>query len=264
MRQAVETLAEDFPRGHRIEPHRHPCCQLIYARRGVMRVTTAMGIWVVPPERGLWMPAGREHAIVCATPVAMRTLYIDVASSEIGEPWTARGCAVLWVTPLAREVLVALCERDPHPARRELLTVLKMELATLGNEPLHLPEPRDPRLARIGAILTEAPGDPRGLHDWARLVGTSRRTLIRLFQRDVGMSYGSWRRQLRLLTALERLAAGAGVTEVAMDLGYDSLSAFTANFRRTLGTTPSRYFTMPKAGSQAVGVTRLARPAVQC
>ena len=41
---------------------------------------------------------------------------------------------------------------------------------------------------------------------------------------------------------MEMLAAGQSVTTVALDLGYDSPSAFTAMFRRTLGTTPRRYF----------------------
>jgi AraC-like DNA-binding protein len=56
------------------------------------------------------------------------------------------------------------------------------------------------------------------------------------------MSFGPWRRQALLLASLSRLAAGEPVTNIALDLGYDSPSAFTAMFRRTLGVTPSRYF----------------------
>ena len=56
------------------------------------------------------------------------------------------------------------------------------------------------------------------------------------------MSFGAWRRQLRLLRALERLAAGEPVTTVALALGYDSTSAFIAMFRRNLGRTPGSYF----------------------
>jgi AraC-like DNA-binding protein len=56
------------------------------------------------------------------------------------------------------------------------------------------------------------------------------------------MSFRAWRQQLRLLRGLELLAAGAPVTRVALDLGYESTSAFTAMFRRVLGTTPTAYF----------------------
>ena len=72
--------------------------------------------------------------------------------------------------------------------------------------------------------------------------GASERTLARLFERETGMSFRAWRQQLRLLRALELLAAGTPVTRVALDLGYESTSAFSAMFRRVLGTAPTRYF----------------------
>jgi AraC-like DNA-binding protein len=86
------------------------------------------------------------------------------------------------------------------------------------------------------------PADRRTLAAWARPAGASVRTLARLFTRETGMGFRGWRQQVRLLRALERLAAGEAVTTVALDLGYDSPSAFVAMFRRALGTTPGRYF----------------------
>ncbi len=56
------------------------------------------------------------------------------------------------------------------------------------------------------------------------------------------MTFGAWRHQVRLLKALEMLAGGHGVTAVALDLGYQSPSAFIAMFRRALGVSPGRYF----------------------
>ncbi len=56
------------------------------------------------------------------------------------------------------------------------------------------------------------------------------------------MTFGRWRQQLRLLQAMQLLAAGRPVTAVALEVGYDSPSAFIAMFKRTLGTTPHRYF----------------------
>jgi AraC-like DNA-binding protein len=64
------------------------------------------------------------------------------------------------------------------------------------------------------------------------------RTLERLFQKETGMTFGKWRQQLRLLHALRLLAGGRSVTAVALEVGYDSTSAFIAMFKRTLGTTP--------------------------
>ena len=76
----------------------------------------------------------------------------------------------------------------------------------------------------------------------ARRVATSARTLERIFQEETGMTFGRWRQQLRLLQAMRLLAAGRPVTAVALEVGYDSPSAFIAMFKRTLGTTPHRYF----------------------
>jgi AraC-like DNA-binding protein len=45
-----------------------------------------------------------------------------------------------------------------------------------------------------------------------------------------------------LLSGLIRLADGQPVTTVAMEVGYDSPSAFIAMFKRALRTTPNQYF----------------------
>ncbi len=102
--------------------------------------------------------------------------------------------------------------------------------------------PGDKRLARICAAIMRAPALRRPLAAWGSEVGASSRTLARLFLRETGLSFGAWCRQARLLDAVARLAQGQKVTSVALDLGYDSPSAFTSMFRRHLATTPSRYF----------------------
>ncbi|MGC0175398.1 helix-turn-helix domain-containing protein, partial [Klebsiella pneumoniae] len=53
--------------------------------------------------------------------------------------------------------------------------------------------------------------------------------------------FNEWRQRIRLLRALELLAAGKPVTAIALDLGYDNVSAFIGLFRRMFGTTPGRY-----------------------
>ena len=108
--------------------------------------------------------------------------------------------------------------------------------------PLRLPLPGDSRLRRLAQELMKNPSDSRPLAAWARHVGASRRTLARRFRAETGLSFALWRQQARLLAALNRLAAGTPVTQVAFDTGYHSPSAFISMFRRTLGTTPHRYF----------------------
>ncbi|MCW3482086.1 helix-turn-helix domain-containing protein [Neisseriaceae bacterium JH1-16] len=81
-------------------------------------------------------------------------------------------------------------------------------------------------------------------HPWRRgaaQAGMSRRTFTRLFRQQLGTSFAVWRQQASLLAALARLGQGEPVTRVALDLGYSSPSAFSAAFRRVLGTTPSQF-----------------------
>jgi AraC-like DNA-binding protein len=245
MTRPVVGYAADFPNAHVIRRHRHAAGQVIFAASGVMTVTTAAGRWVVPPERAVWVPPHVPHAIRMTGAVRMRTLYLDAKgiAATRGLPST---CAVIQVSPLLRELIVAVVGfRQPYPpAGREgrLVAVLQDELASARAAPLHLPMPRDPRLLVITERLAADPSDKRPLGAWARPAGASARTLARLFVRETGLGFSHWRQQARLLHALERLAAGEPVTAVALDLGYESPSAFIAMFRSRLGATPGRYF----------------------
>lgn len=235
-------LASDFEHGAVIPFHRHRRGQLVHAGSGVMTVTTQAGTWVVPPQRAVWVPGGVEHRIRMSGRVEMRTAYLD-AGAGAGLP---SQCCVVAVSPLLQQLLQRLVALpQPFPlggAEERLVQVLLDELRTLEVAPLHLPRPADTRLRRVVDALLRDPEDARGLAQWAERAGASPRTLARLFHRETGMSFGAWRRQLRLLCSLERLAAGESVTAVALSLGYASTSAFIAMFRRNLGCTPGSYF----------------------
>jgi len=97
-------------------------------------------------------------------------------------------------------------------------------------------------VAKVARALLENVADDRTLEEWAKCAGMSRRTFTRCFSAEMGMPFGRWRQQARLFAALERLAQHESVTNVAIAVGYDSLSAFIEMFLATLGTTPSRYF----------------------
>ncbi len=108
--------------------------------------------------------------------------------------------------------------------------------------PLHLPMPRDPRLARICARIVAEPSDETSVEEWSRSVGASERTIIRLFPEETGLTFSRWKQQARLMAAVRLLAEGKPVTDIALELGYESPSAFSAMFRRALGMTPTEYF----------------------
>src|ERR1700743_974364 len=106
--------------GHRdtVEWHYHDVQQLVYPSSGVLPISAAGGTWVVPPQRAMWIPAGVPHAHRAHGPTQMRTLAF--APGAGGGPELAAGPAVLAVSPLLREVIVALTAGDgpPYTARQ--------------------------------------------------------------------------------------------------------------------------------------------------
>ena len=236
----VVALARDFPADHMIEWHRHLRGQLVHASSGVMQVRTPEGIWVVPPLRAVWVPSAVPHEICMVTAVNMRTLYVD-ATRGASLP---SHCCVVDVSPLLRELILRLMDKGiaNNPAFAPLTDLALMEIRELDTPPLRIVLPEDPRARKVCDGLLQNPSDNRTCEEWGVRVGASPRTLERLFSKQTHMSFSMWRRQARLLEAMSRLAAGTPVTRIAHELGYDSPSAFTAMFRKTLGAPPSEYF----------------------
>jgi AraC-like DNA-binding protein len=238
----VRTLAVGYSSGTILEQHTHDWAQLVYASEGVMTVETADGTWVVPSHRGVWIPAGIAHTIAMSGWVSMRTLYI-LPRLACGLP---RRCTVVAVSSLLRQlILYAVAQgalRRDVPQHRRLVAFLIDQVRALPAVALELPMPRDARALRVAARLREEPGEPAPLDILAREAGASRRTLERLFEKETGMSLGRWRQQARLLQAMRLLARGEPVTSTALEVGYESPSAFIAAFSTALGTTPGRYY----------------------
>ncbi len=225
------------------ELHQHDKAQLLYVVNGAVAIVAAGGVWTVPPNCALWIPGGTPHYGRGAGRIQAGSLYVEPALA----PGLGDRCAILFIRPLLRELIAAfVAEERPldRDAAREarLAAVLLDELAAAPIEPLHLPMPTDRRLRRLADALLVEPSTRFTVAEWGARIGASDRTLSRLFQRDTGMSLVRWRQQLHVGLALRRLAAGDLVSTIAADLGYESVSAFIAMFRRLLGTTPARYF----------------------
>jgi len=238
----VASLSYEFKHGHVIPEHSHPEDQLVFASNGVMTVHTKQGVWVVPPLRAVWIPAGMPHSVVMSGTVSMRTLYLV--------PKLVRGlpakCFVMNVSALLKELLLHACNfpklHKREPVQRRIIEIIVDQLAAASSIPLQLPQPSDSRAVRIAQALLADPGQQKTLDHYCEDCGASKRTVQRLFIAETRMTFGKWRQQLRLLHALQLLASGEKVIGAALEAGYGSTSAFISMFRKQLGTTPARYF----------------------
>ena len=237
----IAATATDYGPDDEIDWHAHPRGQLIYGITGVLTVHTEAGRWVLPPARAVWVPAGIKHRSDIAGEVRMRSLFVATEAAKN----LPKDCCVVTVPPLLRELILEAVEvpklYDIDGPDGRLMKVILDRLSHLVPTPLYLPLPADQRLRRITDNLVRIPGNRTDLNGFAKKAGASARTLARLFVKETGLTFGAWRQQARLLRALEWLAEDRPVTSIALDLGYESPSAFIAMFRRAVGSTPGRY-----------------------
>lgn len=223
----------------RYDTHAHPTHQLVWARSGVVTVGVGDTTWVLPPSRALFIPAGVPHMTSGASVADLVSLYLR--AEQCPPLWPAP--TVLAATPMFAALAGHLSSADlPADARGRAEAVLFDVLTPAPVASSELTWPRDDRARRVADALAADPSDTRDAAGWANAVGTSERTLSRLFVAETGVGFGRWRTRLRVRTALELLAGGTPVAVAGRQVGYGTASAFTAAFRREVGVTPSRCF----------------------
>lgn len=251
--RALAVRPLDFAKGEISAPHRHRYGQLIYAISGMLVVRSPTGSWIVPSQRGVWVPPLVEHAVEMLADTRMRSAYLnEELSSRI-----AGGSRVINVPNLLRELILFAIDRDaglPPELDVAIGVVIARLISDAAAFPLAVPIPNDPRLQAIYRGLAKDPSEQRTFAAWARLSGATERTLVRRLKSETGMTFRVWRQQIRLLSSLERLARGEPVTTVALDVGYNTPSGFITAFRQSLGTTPASYFGAEQARSRSPGL----------
>lgn len=222
------------------DSHRHARGQLIGATEGLLSIDAGSSRWVVPAIHAAWIPPDVPHGLRSHGPFAGWSVY--VAESACADLPGKAG--VLAVSGLLREAVARAASWTGEilgAPQTRLAGVILDEIRSSPPAPLGLPMPQDARLLRIAEALSDHPDDGRRLEEWAAWAGIAPRTLTRRFIGETGFTFTAWRQRVRLLRALELLASGQQVTAVALELGYDNVSAFIAMFRRVLGVTPGRY-----------------------
>ena len=235
-----------MPVGTRFDWHAHGDHQLAWSPQGVLIVLTGTRSYILPPTRGLWIPAHTRHETRAFGAAILRSVYLR-----------SRRCPITWpaptpvaVTPLLGDLITHLGDPDiPAPQRHRAEAVLYDLILPLASATIDVRLPTDPRAREVADGLVADPADRRTLNAWGRHVGASDRTLARAFLADTGLPFGRWRTLARLQAALPLLACGLPVTAVAAEVGYQTTSAFVAAFRAEMGVTPGRYFHAPTPAS---------------
>jgi len=240
--ELVNTVA---PEGRITPAHQHACGQLYGTEQGLLTAEFSQSQWVIPATHAVWVPAGCLHGMASHGAFHGWSLYLHqgLSSKLPTQPKT------FLVSGLLRQALnrVKTWEAGAqNEAQQALTTVILHEIMLTMPAPFELPMPADARLLGIARKLLSDVSYDQNVDQWAAGSGLSARTLIRLFPQQTGFTFTAWRQRARIMRAMELLAKGESVQNVALEVGYDNTSAFIAVFRKVLGTTPGSFALNPR------------------
>lgn len=226
--------------------------EITYVCTGSIVVCSTQGNYLSHVARAVWIPPGLFHEWYMPERSWNRSLFVH--PSIFGTCERLNRLHSVEVTPLLREVLFALHDLQPDFASEEgrrlaLFFMDRLKDATASESSLIMPAER--RLVELCTEVLTNVDRPVRLADWSRRLGASEKTLTRLFLKETGMPFGRWLHSVRLARARADIEQGQGVTDVAMNCGYTSLSAFINAFKKQFGVTP---------GSIAKGLRRQSSP----
>jgi AraC-like DNA-binding protein/quercetin dioxygenase-like cupin family protein len=224
--------------------HSHEVHQIEYALHGIVEVETDSAHYLLPPQQAAWIPVGLEHQAVMNPDVKTVAVMFDPTLI----PDAGDRARIIAVSPLIREMMIYALrwpvDRDRGDAESDnfFRTLAALVAEALDHEaPLSLPTSDHPIVAAATAY-TKSHLESVSVEQVSRAVAVSERTLRRLFQECLGLSWRTYLLNARMLRAMALLAApGQSVQATSSAVGFDSLSAFTRSFAQFCGETPSAY-----------------------
>jgi AraC-like DNA-binding protein len=218
---------------------------LLSASRGALRLEARGTSWVLPPARAALIEAGEPIQVAIPQPVTTSSVLFDPGFA----PKPPGPLTVFDLSPLARALISeCVCWPDAEtplpPYERSVFSALAAVTWRLAEypSPVTVPSGQTAELRRALALTNERLAEDIRFADIARDVGLAPRSLARRFEDESGMTWRAALRRMRVLRAIEQLAAGEdSVTTIAHTVGYASLSAFNAGFRDLTGRTPTEY-----------------------
>lgn len=228
---------------------------LIYVQRGMLQIQYDGGTCLLAPMHALWLPACTRYSLSILSPVETYLVSVDckITSYALQQPCN------FFISPLFKELIIAAAHfpsfhrLNSHQAR--LLLLLLDELHAAPKALLNISVPNDIRLKKVYSNILLEPGNKSTLQDFASQVAMSERSLGRLINREIGISFVKWRQQLNLVIALQRLCKGDAIQSIAFDLGYESSSGFISMFKKHFGHSPKKFSSNINFLSPTQGVT---------
>lgn len=226
--------------------HSHQRDQMVYAEHGVLYVQTHEQRFILPAWHGAWLPAGMAHQLRSeSSQLYLRSLYFLKSHDD---QLAINKLSVFPISPMAREMILYTeqwrYDMPMSELERSFMKALRYLIRQWCNDPLLLvlPTCQHPTLQPLVTFILKNLAEPLTIDDIAGRAHLSSRTVMRLFQRELGMTFQQYLRTARIIRALDYLARpDTSVTDTMTACGYSSLSAFSRTFKEMVGVNPSEY-----------------------
>lgn len=225
-------------------PHSHENGQLIFIETGVINVRTEEGSWIVPEGRLGWIPKGKIHSSKALCKIRGWSIITNPQYEKI----LPKEICIIKASPLLLALLDRLVNPNDEPSSffAKVNHLILEELKNVETEDLGISLPTTPELLNVTEELLENLNSSNKLEDWAKIAGKSKRTFTRYFLSETGLTFDQWKKQAINMKAIELLAQGKQVADIALELGYESVSAFITMFKKNMGETPMKLFKKQK------------------
>ncbi len=219
---------------------------LLYSAQGTMHLEGEDRNWVLLPTCAAFIPAGTPITVAMHNPAVCCSVLFhpDFVTPPINRS------AVFAVTPVLREMIWHSRRWGPDPVREDpvanaffkALALTAFELTQQAGNNLWLPPGQSHYVRRALAVTGERFAEEMEFPEVALAASLSERALARRIITETGLTWRQIRRRMRMIRAMELLGEPArNVSEVALDVGYQSFSAFSRAFTEFAGQTPSDY-----------------------
>ncbi len=219
---------------------------LLYASEGSLRLITEERCWTLPPSRAAWIAADEQITIEIPRTATCCSVLFDKNFVPAPEP----SGSVFDMSAMAREMVLQCREWGPECEQLsdyavQIFKTLGMTCHELSQNPANcwVPLGKSDALQRAISFTETEIANDLAFPDVAAAAHLSERSLARRFADEVGMTWRQCQRRMRMVRAIELLATDRQITEIALDVGYSSLSAFDSAFKDFTGLNPTEYRT---------------------
>lgn len=231
----------------RMPIHQHEKGQLLLVFGGLAFLQTEKKDYYIPKHHYIWIPKRYPHRLNFNTSdLHIINIYFK-DEDDLSHPFYGKA-GIYPVSPLLTEILHFIRNYKgaylPGSWEYEMLMTVKHLLPQekLGSFFLQLPVSEDKALTEITRYMRANLHEPLQLPTVAHQFGFSTRTLTRMFTSRLNISFLQYLKMARIIRSVELLnSSDASISEVAYQVGYSSVAAFSNAFRQVMNVRPSDF-----------------------